>query len=398
MSAPLPDAAALVSALESAGARVVLVAAGGGSEAISHLVTCPGASGVILEAAMASARPAVDGWLGGPPESYCASGTARLLAMAAFQRACALARHDMPPPDAAAAACGVGVTAGLRTRRPKRGEHRIFVAVQRLAATRVAGLVLEKGARSRAEEERITAALVLEMLAAETEAPGAAVTLAGRLRDGERLCDERCEAPSAWRDLLAGTRAVAVAGGDAAVPVAGGLVFPGSFHPLHDGHRRMAVLAEEIAERPVEYEISVTNVDKPTLDYREITARVALLQADEAAGRRRLWLTRAATFLEKIEVFPESTFVMGADTFTRLVDPRYYGGSATAAEDALRRIATGTRGLIVFGRERDGAFVDPSRLDLPDALRSVTYFVSPREFRMDISSTQLRRAARPREE
>jgi len=179
------------------------------------------------------------------------------------------------------------------------------------------------------------------------------------------------------------------------VPVAGGLVFPGSFNPLHDGHRRMAVLAEEIAERPVEYEISVTNVDKPTLDYREITARVASLQADEAAGRRRLWLTRAATFLEKIEVFPESTFVMGADTFTRLVDPRYYGGSATAAEDALRRIATGSRGLIVFGRERDGVFVDPSRLDLPDALRSVTYFVSPREFRMDISSTQLRRAARP---
>ena len=44
MNPPLPDAAAIVSALESAGARAVLVAAGGGSEAISHLVTCPGAT------------------------------------------------------------------------------------------------------------------------------------------------------------------------------------------------------------------------------------------------------------------------------------------------------------------------------------------------------------------
>lgn len=398
MSAPLPDAAPIVVALESAGARVVVVTAGGGSEAISHLATCPGASRVVLEAAVASARPAVDAWLGGPPESYCAAGTARLLAMAAFQRAHALARHDMPSPDATAAACGVGVTASLRTQRPKRGEHRIFVAVQRLAATRVAGLVLEKGARSRAEEERITAALALEMLAAATDSPGGAVTLAGRLRDGERIDEEHCEAPPAWRDLLAGTRVVAAAGPDAAVPVAGGLVFPGSFNPLHDGHRRMAVLAEEIAERPVEYEISVTNVDKPTLDYCEIAGRIASLRGDETTSRRRLWLTRAATFLEKIEVFPESTFVMGADTFTRLADPRYYGGSAAAAAEALRRIATGTRGLIVFGRERDGAFVDPSRLDLPDVLRGVTYFVSPREFRMDISSTQLRRAARPHEE
>lgn len=402
MSMPLPDAAGLVAGLEAAGVQLVLLTAGGGSEALTHLAMCPGASGVLLEGSVPSARAAVDGWLGGSPESYCSARTARLLAMAAWQRARVLAPSPPSPPGMAdaAAACGLAVTCGLKTRWPKRGAHRVFVAVQRLAATHVAELVLEKDVRSRAEEERIAAALGLAVLAAEcgASAVGGDVALSGRLRPGERVRADRFEPPLAWQELLAGARSVTSAVGDAA-PVAGGLVFPGSFHPLHEGHRRMAAVAEEIAERPVAYELSITNVDKPALDYREMADRIAgFTAAGAGTASRRLWLTRAATFLEKVAIFPESTFVMGADTYARLVDPRYYGGSTEAARDAVRTIARCTRGLIVFGRARAGAFVDPAQLDVPRELREVTYFVSQREFRLDISSTELRRAARERDE
>ena len=163
------------------------------------------------------------------------------------------------------------------------------------------------------------------------------------------------------------------------------LVFPGSFDPLHEGHLRMATVAQEIAERPLDFELAVTNVDKPSLDYLEMQSRAA-----QFAGRS-LWFTRAATFVEKLDVFPQGTFVMGADTYARLADAKYYGGSAEAADRAVQRIATQARGLIVFGRERNGEFEDAARLDVPPALRAVTYFVSQREFRMDISSTALRR-------
>jgi hypothetical protein len=54
-------------------------------------------------------------------------------------------------------------------------------------------------------------------------------------------------------------------------------------------------------------------------------------------------------------------------------------------------IAARARGLIVFGRVRDGVFVDASQLEVPAPLRDIAYFVSPREFRLDISSTELRR-------
>jgi hypothetical protein len=97
--------------------------------------------------------------------------------------------------------------------------------------------------------------------------------------------------------------------------------------------------------------------------------------------------------VEKIELFPESTFVMGADTYLRLADPRYYGGSQKRADAAVRTICRKTRGLIVFGREQDGEFQSPSQADLPKKLKEVTYFVSEREFRMDVSSTAIRAAA-----
>jgi hypothetical protein len=57
----------------------------------------------------------------------------------------------------------------------------------------------------------------------------------------------------------------------------------------------------------------------------------------------------------------------------------------------VRAIAARAAGLIVFGRATRGEFQEASRLDIPQALRDITYFVSQREFRLDVSSTELRR-------
>ena len=384
-----PDPTPLIERLAAHGRRLVIVASGGGAGAIAGLVGTPGASAVVLEGLVPYARTAADGLLGGPQESYCSSATARRLAVAAWQRAAQLAGGSAPTD----ACLGVAVTASLRTVAPKRGQHRVFAAAHSLAATDIADLVLEKDARSRADEETLAAALALAVVNGATG--GDPELPAGLLRAGEQVIRTRVEPPAAWRELATGQRTAVAAGGrDDEPPQPGGLVFPGSFNPLHDGHRRMAAIAAEIAERPVAYELSITNVDKPALDWLELRDRAAQF-GTAADGPSRLWLTRAATFLEKLAVFPESTFVMGADTYVRLADARYYGGSADAAAAAVRTIARKTRGLIVFGRVKDGVFQDPAQLDVPAELRSVTYFVSQREFRMDLSSTEIRRRASP---
>ena len=194
----LPDPRRLLETLAASGSRLVLLATGGGSMAISHLVSTPGASGVVLEAAVPYSRPAINDLLGGEQESYCSSRTARRLAMASWQRARRLDEAaGTAPHEAAARAVGVAITAGLRTTQPKRGEHRAIVAVQSLVATRVVEVVLEKEVRSRAEEETLAAALVLSEIAAACGVPDAAVE--PPLRPGETLRREFVESPGAWR-------------------------------------------------------------------------------------------------------------------------------------------------------------------------------------------------------
>jgi nicotinamide mononucleotide (NMN) deamidase PncC len=377
------DATSLLTALRQQGRRVVMIAAGGGSAAIPALVAIPGASAVVDEALVPSARAAVDGLLGGPQETYCSSRTARRMAMAAWERCCGYGAGKR-------AAVGVGCTASLVTTVPKRGEHRVVVAVQTSEETSVATLVLAKGQRSRAEEEALAAALLLERMASVVEASIAPVGRLDRhLRPEERIVVDRHVAATAWTDLLRGVPGAVRLGRDAGPPTDRGpgaeAIFAGSFDPLHDGHRAMARIGARVTGLPVAYELSIRNVDKPPLDYLETSARVN--QFSDA----RVWLTSAPTFVEKLSLFPGAPFLVGADTYVRLGNPRYYGDSAERAAAAVERISRESGGLVVFGRVCDGQFTEPSRLEAPPTLRSIARFVTEREFRDDISSTMLRR-------
>ncbi len=368
----------------------MLITTGGGSLAIPALLMVPGASAGVQEALVPYARETVDALLGGPQESYCSSRVARRLAMTAWERG----RRDLPPDPSFA--IGAACTASLATVATKRGEHRIVIAVQSLASTSVATLPLRKGERSRQAEELLAAALLLDRLSSHTAAPSSLASpaalfssiAAAMLLPGETVAVDVQDAPLAWQELFLGTRRAVYMPGQAMVArsmaAEGRVIFPGSFDPLHDGHRRMAAIARQITGLPVEWELSVRNVDKPPLDFLEIALRTAQL-AEEP-----VWLTAAATYLEKLELFPGAWFILGGDTVLRLGDARYYGGSKERADQAVRRIAQMAGGLVVFGRVRDGVFTDPAALAIPEPLRSICRFIPEAEFRDDVSSTQLR--------
>ncbi len=144
--------------IHASGRRLVVATTGGGSRAISQLLTVAGASRSILEAIVPYSASALARFLGGKPDQYCAPATARAMAMAAYRRALDYA-------DAPATAVGIGCTAGLATDRPKHGPHRLHVAAQSREATRLVSLELEKGARTRDEEETLVAGILLNLLA-----------------------------------------------------------------------------------------------------------------------------------------------------------------------------------------------------------------------------------------
>ena len=406
---------------------------GGGSGAISELLEVPGASRTVLEAIVPYAAPALIAWLGAKPEHFCEPRTARSMAMVGFQRAGTYAAEeagDDKPGDAKADSAawpvaGIGCTASLASDRPKHGAHRAHIAAQTAAMTLTQSLELTKGQRSREEEERVVAALVLNAVA---EVCGVDDRLDLGLLASERVETTRTVAPSSWQDLLLGkTEAVrAMDAADAEQPASARphvglassshptssssvasaaadptsalrlppsalrcLVFPGAFHPLHDGHRHMAKLAGERLGMPVEFEISIANVDKPPLDYTEMHARAQQFERGQA-----LWFTRAPTFRQKSRIFPGATFIVGADTIVRIADPCYYDDDPRACEAGISHIAAQGCRFLVFGRTTDAGFQTLSDLRLPESLRRICDEIPAEHFRHDVSSTELRRAGK----
>lgn len=364
------DLAALIHA---APVEMVLAITGGGSRAIGDLLAVPGGSRTLLEATVPYSASALNRYLGAPPEQYCSKRTARAMAMAALQRALLYGERQ------ADQLAGIGCTASLASDRPKRGPHRVHVAVQTPRLTEAWSLDLEKGRRSRAEEEDLCARLVLNAaalaagLAERTEVP---------LRPAEALRAQRKEAPAEWTDLLL-AKQQQVAAGKPGAPAATA-IFPGAFNPLHAGHREMIRLAQQRLGGDVALEISLVNVDKPPLDFLELDRRLADL-AD-----RHVWLTRAPTFVEKARLFPGATFIVGADTLVRIADAKYYGNDPARADAALAEIAARGCHFLVFGRDSSSGFASLSDLELPPALRRLCQGVPADQFRCDISSTAIR--------
>lgn len=370
-----PDAT-LVSRIHDADGHGVIALSSGGSGALALLLRTPGASRTVLEAQIPYGQNALASFLGGKPDQACAPDTARAMAMAAFHRARSLA------PDGRI--FGVSCTASLATDRPKQGSHRIHVGLQMADRSDLFSVELTAGARSRSEEEAICDRLLLNALAEAKDIVGAPPP---DWLSGETLAEQRCQAPEHWQELVLGKRRATDAK-DACSPATERtprLIFPGAFNPIHDGHFGMARVAVELTGMLPEFELCIRNVDKPPLNYAAIRERLARLPPS-----RRVWLTATPTFVEKAELFPGATFMVGIDTFERIAHLRYYGHDPQARDRAFERIAAAGCRFLVFGRSGSQGFVGLDDLTWPTALRSLASGVPEHRFRHDMSSSELR--------
>jgi len=161
-------------------------------------------------------------------------------------------------------------------------------------------------------------------------------------------------------------------------------VLPGSFHPLHRGHRKMRRAAEEILSGRVVYEMTLQNADKPPLDWLTLCLRSRQFSADD------LLLTRVPTFGEKAELFPGTTFVVGWDTAARVLERRFYPDGRL--ESSLEKIAGRECRFLVAARRYEGGLRTVGELTIPSRFRDLFSAIPPEVFEEDVSSTSIREA------
>ena len=374
-----PEIEDLVAEIHATPQQAVLEFAGAGSLALFWLHSQGGSSRTVLEAVDRYAALSTIDLLGTQPRRFVTAETARSMASHAYQRGLRLSAGDAP-------VVGIGCTATIATDYAKRGKHGCRVCVVGRTRCSQYAITMQKGVRTRHEEEVLVSIIVLQGLA---RACGLEPALALQLAETEVLKTDS----EAFRDpldsLLAGkVKTVTMRpDGDMAAdrPLGEMAMLSGAFNPLHAGHIQLARAATAHLHRHAVFELSVLNADKGALSHAEIRRRLRQFHRPW-----QLVLTRQPLFAQKAANFRNSVFVVGYDTALRLLQPRYYQNDQSAMRAALVAVRTAGCRFLVAGRRLQGRFRTASDLSIPAGFTDLFEELPEADFRVDTSSTEAR--------
>ena len=369
----------LLTAIHATPHMMTMDFAGAGSQALAWLHSVGGSSRTILEATDRYIPTSLAEAVGHMPEKFTSVETGNALAKHAFERARKLAKSGT-------SVFGVGCTATIATDRAKKGDHRCVVSICDSLGTLSYELIISKGARDRQGEEELVSLLILNAIA---EASGIFDIDDLPLFEGEGVARAFLPAPELSR-LINGELSWLLIAPDGSFTTGESLpniaVLSGSFNPLHEGHKKLSVVASQQLSKDVVFELPLINAEKAPIDLAEARKR-----AVQFLGFDSLLLSRAPLFDQKAEFYPNSTFILGADTAARLVAPRFYGNTTKGVDESLEHLRKLGAKFLVAGRSSKDDFKTLDDIEIPSSYRDLFSEIPESAFKMDISSTELRK-------
>lgn len=351
--------------------------AGAGVDALAWLHAVAGSSRTVLEAVDCYSPTSMQELLGFEPDKFVSATVSQTLAAKALARSKKLNQSGMP-------CLGLSCTASIATDYKKRGLHQACISVADNLGTSTYQLILEKGARNRDEEEALVSQLVIKVLADTCHIDMPALNL----RPNDKLSlthqvnplfEGLLKAEIAWLSISPEAQ---LKSGDTLPQKA---MLSGAFNPLHAGH---ITLSEQVAQQigqPVSFELPLVNAEKAPIDLT-----IAMQRARQFIGKAEVLFSCAPLFYQKAEIFPQSIFVIGADTALRLVEPRFYDSSEEKMLASFDKIREKSCRFIVAGRLIKDEFIDLSDIAIPKKIAGLFEALPEEDFRMDISSSQIR--------